>query len=248
MKKNIFNSGIYYDLFYEDKDYAKEADYISKKLKENNVCGKSLLELGCGTGRHALNLTKLGYEIVGIEQSQSMIDSSKEIKNFKCIQGDIRNIKLNKKFDSIISLFHVISYQITNQSLDAVFKTAYDHLNRSGIFLFDVWYAPAVIHLMPNIRVKKISNGSNTITRIAEPEMILNKNQVNVKYTFYDMNNSSEKLRVTEETHQMRFFSVPEIEYVANRIGFQVLNVEEFLTSKKPSLETWGVCFILKKI
>ena len=141
-----------------------------------------------------------------------------------------------------------MSYQITNKSLDAVFKTAYDHLNRSGIFLFDVWYAPAVIHLMPNIRVKKISNGSNTITRIAEPEMILNKNQVNVKYTFYDMNNSSEKLRVTEETHQMRFFSVPEIEYVANRIGFQVLNVEEFLTSKKPSLETWGVCFILKKI
>ena len=78
--------------------------------------------------------------------------------------------------------------------------------------------------------------------------MILNNNQVNVKYTFYDVNNSSGKLKVTEEIHQMRFFSIPEIEYIANQIGFQLLEVEEFLTSDKPSLETWGVCFILKKI
>ena len=248
MKKKIFNSGIHYNLFYDKKDYLKEAEYINKKLKENNVSGNSLLELGCGTGKHALNLTKMGYKILGIDQSQEMIDAAQKNENFKCINGDIRNLNLNKKFDSIISLFHVISYQITNKSLNAVFKTAYDHLNDHGLFLFDAWFAPAVINLKPDVRVKTISNKSNTITRIAEPEMILNNNQVNVKYTFYDVNNSSGKLRVTEEIHQMRFFSIPELEYIANQIGFQLLEVEEFLTSNEPSLETWGVCFILKKI
>ena len=156
MKNLLFNSGAYYDLFYKDKDYENEARCVHQKLIDNNIRGKKLLELGCGTGKHAKILTEFGYKILGIEKSHSMIDSAVKIKNFECRQGDIRQIKLREKFDSVISLFHVISYQTTNESLLSVFKTAFESLKENGLFLFDVWYAPAVIHQKPTIRIKKI--------------------------------------------------------------------------------------------
>lgn len=247
MKKPIFNSGKYYDLFYKDKDYESESEFVHQKLVEHNTPGKNILELGCGTGKHAKTLTKFGYKLIGIEKSTSMINSSEKIENFECRQGDIRKIQLDQEFDSVISLFHVISYQITNDSLLAVFNTAYRSLKNNGIFLFDVWYTPAVIHQKPSIRIKKIKTKTNIITRIAEPELLINNNQVNVRYTFYDFNFSSNELKVSEEIHPIRFFTIPELEYFANNSGFKVLETKELPSGNDPSLDTWGLCFILKK-
>ncbi len=247
MKNPLFNSGAYYDLFYKDKDYENEARSVHEKLVEHDITGKRLLELGCGTGKHAKILSELGYKILGIEKSISMIDYAEKIENFECIQGDIRQIKLRKKFDSVISLFHVISYQTTNESLLSVFRTAFDSLEENGLFLFDVWYGPAVIHQKPTIRIKKIKTESNYITRIAEPELLVNNNQVNVKYTIYDLNCHSNQLKITEEIHPMRYFSIPELKFFAKNTGFEVIDIKELLTGANPSLDTWGICFILKK-
>ena len=247
MKNNLFNSGKYYDLFYKDKDYISEAEYINKKLSQYNPTGKSLLELGYVTGKHALILSKLGYEILGIEQSESMIKSIPKVRNFECKKGDIRNIKIDKKFDTVISLFHVISYQVSNESLKSVLNTAFNQLKDNGIFLFDFWFAPAVIHQKPCIKIKSVASGNSTIIRIAEPELLILNNLVNVKYTFYELNHLLSKFSTYEEIHPMRYFTIPELEYFANTSGFQLLEAEEFLTSKNPSLDTWGVCIILRK-
>ena len=247
MKNTLFNSGEYYDLFYKDKDYENEARFVHEKLLENNIKGKKLLELGCGTGKHAKILSEFGYKILGIEKSIQMINSAEKIKNFECRQGDITKIKLREKFDSVISLFHVISYQASNESILSVFKTAYESLEENGLFLFDVWYGPAVLHQKPTIRVKKIKTESNYITRIAEPELIVNDNKVNVKYTFYDLNSNSNQLKITEEIHPMRYFSIPELKFFAQKTGFKVIDFKELLTDATPSLDTWGIYFILKK-
>ena len=163
------------------------------------------------------------------------------------MQGDIREIKLREKFDCVISLFHVISYQITNENLLSVFKTAFESLEDNGLFLFDVWYAPAVIHQKPTIRIKKIKTDSNFITRIAEPELVVNNNQVNVKYIFYDFNSNSNQLKITEEIHPMRYFSIPELKFFAKKTGFEVIEIKQLITGASPSLDTWGIYFILRK-
>ena len=61
MNNKIFSSGDYYDLFYENKDYELEAKYVHKKIQEYKSNSTSILELGCGTGKHAINLAKFGY-------------------------------------------------------------------------------------------------------------------------------------------------------------------------------------------
>ena len=76
MKNKIFSSGDYYDLFYEDKDYQLEANYIHKKIQEYKLNAYSILELGCGTGKHAINLTKFGYKILGIYFAHHQFDGA----------------------------------------------------------------------------------------------------------------------------------------------------------------------------
>ena len=94
MNNKIFSSGDYYDLFYDDKNYQLEANYIHEKIQEYKPNSNSILELGCGTGKHAINLTKFGYEILGIEKSESMLEKTTNRKNLEFQQGDIREIKL----------------------------------------------------------------------------------------------------------------------------------------------------------
>ena len=170
-----------------------------------------------------------------------------QIKGLDYSIGDIEFINLNDKFDCILSLFHVISYQTTNEKLINVFNNANLHLNKGGIFIFDIWYSPAVYSIKPSVRVKRFSNSDLEITKIAEPFMRDNLNVVDVNYTFFVKDKSNENIINFKELHKMRHFSITEIELICSLSGFKCIHVEEWLTKRIPSDNSWGVCFILKK-
>ena len=166
----------YYDLLYQDKDYQKETKYILSLLKKYHLDSEKILEFGSGSGIHGRLLAKAGLEVSGVERSQQMIDlglSSKQAKDqntsFSCTQGDCTRTLLGDDFDSVISLFHVLSYQTSNKEVLAVLKNAHRQLKPGGIFIFDYWFAPAVWNIGPTLRVKRVSNQQLAITRIAEP-------------------------------------------------------------------------------
>lgn len=177
-----------------------------------------------------------------------MVAQTQAAPGFACRQGDICTIQLGKTYDAVISLFHVVSYQTKNESVQAVFARASDHLELGGLFLFDVWYSPAVYSQRPEVRVKRVSDELTSLTRIAEPVLHHNLNCVDVNYTICAHDLASGIVETIYETHPMRHFSLPELHLYAQISGFEIVGSEEFLTGKQPSKETWGVCLILKKI
>ena len=140
----------YYDLIYKDKDYKKESDYIKTIINKYSVSCSKILELGCGTGKHASYLSNY-YKIHAIDGSKSMIVRALKNSNSNITFefGDVRLFRLNKKVDFVVSLFHVASYQIEDDDLHQYFKTARIHLNKGGFFIFDCWHGPAVIAQKP---------------------------------------------------------------------------------------------------
>ena len=64
-----------------------------------------------------------------IEKSKSMLNKAVEAENLRFQEGDIREIKLKINM-TVSSHFHVMSYQITNESLISVFRTAFNNLKR----------------------------------------------------------------------------------------------------------------------
>jgi len=238
----------YYDLFYKDKNYFEESEYIKNLLSHNGIVNGDILEFGSGTGKHGILLSNYGYKVHGIELSAKMIAKAQKNKGFSCQQGDITSVNIQKDYDAVLALFHVISYQTTNKKLQMVFANAAKHLKTGGLFIFDFWFSSAVNKHVPSVRIKRFLDDKVEILRIAEPKIYNNENIVDVKFTFFVRNLKKGHIETFEEVHPMRHFSLPELEILAAKHGFNCLQTEEFLTSKKVSENTWGVCMVLRKI
>lgn len=244
---NFDKYGQFYDLLYTDKDYKAEALYIQNILERHGLVGGCLLEFGSGTGTHGQLISEAGYKVHGIEHSREMVSRVKTTPKFTVQHGDIALTSMGKKYDAVISLFHVMSYQISNSQLKAVFQNAAMHLEIGGLFVFDFWYSPAVYTQGATARIKRVHDDRFDVTRYAEPSILVNENRVDVRYTFFVRDNFGHFTEF-EEIHAMRHFGLPEVDVIAESTGFERITAEEFLTSAYPSENTWSVCVVLRKV
>lgn len=249
------NYARYYDLLYRDKKYTDEVNYIVSLLQRYAPESASILELGCGTGIHASLLAKAGYAVHGIDFSQEMLESAKaRIASFiedaaerlSFCQGDIRSYRTDRVFDVAVSLFHVISYQISEKDINAAIGTAKSHLKPGGIFVFDFWYGPAVLTDHPVVRVKRLEDDSIRVTRIAEPVMHPNENCVDVNYQVLIEDKATGIWERLEESHRMRYLFLPELDRMLDANGMTRLNAEEWMTGKELGFDTWGGCVVAR--
>jgi SAM-dependent methyltransferase len=250
----------YYNLFYKDKDYAGEAEHVHSLIQKHRPGAKSILDLGCGTGRHDFLLAEKGYEVTGVDRSEEMLAvanaqlstlnsqrfSSSQPSTLNFQQGDIRFIRLDRTFDVVVSLFHVISYQPGNDDLRAAFATAKEHLKPGGVFIFDGWYGPAVLTDRPVVRVKRLEDDEIAVTRIVEPVMHPNDNLVDLHYDVRVRDKASGKVEEIVETHRMRYLFRPEVELLLQKTGMTLIEAAEWMTDRPLGFDTWGACFVAK--
>lgn len=245
----------FYDILYHDKNYDAEVAYLIERIKKHGNGGSSILELGCGTGRHAVRFAQQGYAVHGIDLSSAMIEKAKKLyvhdkkisEQVVFSQGDMRSIRLGRKFDVVFSLFHVMSYQVTDHDLEQALQTASLHLHDGGLFIFDFWYGPAVLHEKPVVRVKRVESERYAVTRLTEPTLHADHHTVDVAFTVYAKDKSANVIHEVQETHTMRYLFEDELTTVMEKNGLTLLGFEEWLTGNKPINTSWGVCAIGKK-
>jgi len=243
----------YYDLLYQDKDYSSEVDYINDLIIQFSNNAKTILDMGCGTGRHAELFYDKGYTVHGIDLSEDMLT----IAETRCAgkedrlsfsNGNVVDLKLNKKFDIVVSLFHVMSYQNSNEDLIKAFEVAREHLNKDGIFVFDFWYGPAVLTDLPVTRVKRLKDENITVTRVSEPSMHVQENIVDVKFEIFIEDNNSKKIIKKSELHKMRYLFDTELKMICKKTGFDILSKRSWLSNEKPNFDSWNVVWVVKKL
>ena len=244
----------YYNTFYQDKDYRTEAGQVDILLKKYGNCNiKTILNFGCGTGKHDIELSRLGYECSGIDMSPMMIDIARENSRKENVSiifsvADIRKYITVKKYDAVIALFHVVSYQNSHDDILAVFRTARKLLDRDGIFLFDVWYGPGVLTDKPVVRVKEVQDDKYKLIRVARPIMHDETNVVEVCYEIIAIDKHSNETKVINEIHNMRYFFKPELEVYLKEAGFRLLDNLDCKTLGKTGYNTWTSYFIASPI
>lgn len=236
-----------YDLLYREKDYAGEVTYLLGLLAQHHGAVNAVLDLGCGTGRHAADLLERGLEVTGVELSPKMAERAREVPRLDVIEGDVRDMRLGRRFDAVLALFHVVSYQTTIDDLVRTFLTAAEHLDPGGLFVFDVWSTPAVLTQRPEMRTRSIADDELQVVRSAHPFERPQESIVEVKYSLVVTDRGTGLDREIHETHVMRHLTSGEVELLARLSRFVVLRAEEYLTGAKPSDSTWGVCYVLRK-
>lgn len=244
---------LYYNEFYQDKDYVAETSQIDLLLKQYGKNVKKVINYGCGTGKHDIELSKLGYHCTGIDMSPLMVNIAREnckredLKiNFSV--SDIRYYIPSAKYDAVLSLFHVISYQNRNEDILSAFAAARAALDKGGIFLFDVWYGPGVLSDKPEIRVKEIENMKYKLIRIARPIMHDKTDIVDVCYEIIIIDKKTSETKVINEVHNMRYYFKPELEFYLSKSGFELINNLDCKTLETTNYNSWTSYFIAKAV
>ena len=161
-------------------------------------------------------------------------------------EGDIRSFVGDKKFDVVISLFHVMSYMETDADLIKAIQTATGNLKKNGLFIFDCWHGPAVLNDKPISRVKKIENKTILVNRKSIPEMLPDKNIVKVNFDILIKNKKTNKETILHETHKMRYLFTEELKSMLEKNNLNIIHTEEWLTRKPLSKNSWNACYVCR--
>lgn len=253
MTANFEDYAEYYDLLYQDKNYVAEVEYIVSHIRDNAPKAKHILELGCGTGAHAEHLARMGYTVHGVDMSKEMLARAEARKEglpedvaarLSFSLGDVRSVRTEKTYDVVISLFHVMSYQSSNDDLAAAFETAATHLSTDGLFLYDFWYGPAVLAQQPDTRVKRLENSEIKVTRIAEPKMHVNENIVDVNYDVFIKQKDTGYVTQVHEKHTMRYLFLPELKHFQSNEIWSNYKSYEWLKYNELTDNSWAAFIV----
>jgi SAM-dependent methyltransferase len=245
-----------YDHLYRDKDYVEECDLIDRLLRTyGDGSVRSLLDLGCGTGNHAIPLAERGYTVVGVDRSNAMLQSAEKKAaschidgNTRFYEGDIRSFQVEDLFDASLMMFAVLGYQLENADVLAALRTARKHVRAGGLFIFDVWYGPAVLRQQPGDRVKSIPTEKGQILRLASGQLDAQRHLCKVSYHLWKL--EGERLTgETEETHLMRYFFPLELNLFLECCGFAPIRLGAFPEfDRDPDETTWNVCGVAQAV
>ena len=245
-----------YDALYREKDYAGECDLIERIIRSyGHRATVSILDLGCGTGNHAIPLARRGHEVVGVDRSiwmlaeaQRKLVPDEQHAGVRVIQGDIRSVDLHRHFDVVLMMFAVLGYQLEDTDVRAAFDTARRHLPAGGLLLFDVWFGPAVLHQEPSPRVKAVPIPGGHVRRSATSTLDVQRHVCTVHFHVRRVEDSGHTVD-TEETHHMRYFFRDELDRFLAASGFSLVRLGAFPAfDEEPGEETWNVLAVARAV
>lgn len=137
-----FDSPLYEKLYAnrDEEEAARLVELLDMELPLEK--GAEILDLGCGRGRHAINLNKKGYNITGIDLSKEAIATAREKADQMGLSGirfevrDMRN-PLPKTFDAIVNLFTTFGYFKSDEENASVLDSVQKMLRPGGFFVLD---------------------------------------------------------------------------------------------------------------
>lgn len=237
-----------YDLFYADKDYTAECDLVESMFARHRPLPvRTILDLGCGTGRHACLLASRGYEVVGVDRSEDMLRAAREraransvAATFMC--GDLREVSVGSSFDAVLMMFAVLGYQITDEDLMKALTNARRHLPAGGLLVFDVWYEPAVRAQAPEERWRFYSTNDGGVVRRSHGVLRTDAPVCAVDIELWSVEAGRATADYVRECHEMRFFTDSELEKRLQDAGFHVVDLSGFPeANRRPDTSTWSV-------
>ena len=213
----------YYDLIYDEfRDYEGDVAQVAELVRRLAPEARTILDVGCGTGRHAQGLTVgHGFQVDGLDIQPEFV----EIARDRCPEGrfavgDMADFDLGCRYDIVLCLFSSIGYVKTKERLSSAARSMGRHLSPGGIAVVEAWFPPdgfypGKVHLLVSERAElKIARMNQSVVR--DGISILD---------FHYLVGTSDGVKHLQETHELGLFTDEEM-----REGLQVggLKMVEF--------------------
>ena len=176
MKPYSGDFALLYDLFHREKPYEDEADFVDQLLRDHaQGTTTTLLDIACGTGRHAVRFATRGWKVVGIDQSADMLNLAAERArglDVTLVQQDMVHMNLeSREFDAAVCLFDSIGYGVDSDSISETLSGARRHLRAGGLFAAEFWHAPAMLRGYEPLRVGESDTPDGHIVRVSRTRL-----------------------------------------------------------------------------
>jgi len=153
-------------------DYDKEFAFYDALLKKNN--GRKILEIGCGSGMLARRFITGGYDYLGLDLFNEMLDIARsEVKSDRFIQCDMRSLTFDQQFDAVLITGRSVAYVTENQGIMDTLKGVHKSLKDNGLFVFGIFNACDIFENLKDFE-QNIEHEGKKITRISKLKMNLN--------------------------------------------------------------------------
>ena len=228
-----------YDSLYASKNYQFECDIIEEAVRRFATSKPvSLLDVGCGTGGHAMEMSRRGYVVTGVDLSQKMLDlalgksaSQLSVHSPRWVCGDMRDFETGQQYDLTIMMFAVVGYLTTNIDVLAGLRNIRRHLKPGALLICDFWSGPSVLTVRPGERVRVLKTQDGQVIRTASTTLDIVKHTADVTFKLWALAHD----RVVSEsceTHHLRYFFPMEFELFLSNAGFKLKGLSAF-----PSLD-----------
>lgn len=236
-----------YDELTQNIEYEKRCDYIRSFLEKENIKSGTVLDLACGTGSMSIPLIKKGYNIIGIDCSENMLEIaserlSNESDNFSLLKAKMQNFELSNRVGACICCLDSINHLNNKSDVQSTFKNVYDSLKDNGLFIFDA----NTVYKHNNILA------DNTFVFDEEDYYLVWDNEkiddrtVRILLDMFIYNDSSYD-RFSEEFCETAY-TVEELSQMLKDTGFNNIKIYDELSLDKPKENSERIYFVCKKV
>ena len=240
-----------YDLFMDNVPYRAWSQRLIGLLQEHGIEGGLVLDLGCGTGSMTRLLAQAGYDMIGADNSEEMLQAAREAGDLKEGAGegilyllqDMREFELYGTVRAVVSICDSLNYILEEEELLQVFRLVNNYLDPGGIFIFDMntLYKYREV-LGETVICENREEGSFIWENFYEEEGNINQYDLTLFIREEDM-----RYRKYEETHVQRGYGIQQVQALLIEAGLEPLAVYDGYTKEPAKEDSERICFVAKE-
>lgn len=234
-----------YDLFMDNVPYEEWGSYLISLLKEHQIQNGLVLDLGCGTGKMTRFLSKAGYDMIGVDNSEEMLQQAmnEEHEGILYLCQDMREFELYGTVAAVVGICDSLNYILEEEELLQVFRLVNNYLDPGGVFIFDLNTLYKYRELL----------GESTICENREEGSFIWENYFDEEAGIneYDLTlfirEASGLYRKYEETHVQRGYDLATVRHLLQQAGMEYVGAYDAFTKDAPREDSERVYVIARE-
>ncbi len=237
-----------YDLFMDNIPYEEWTDYVKELFFHEGIEDGILLDLGCGTGSVTELLAKAGFDMIGIDNSEEMLEIAMEKREVSGLDilyllQDMREFELYGTVKGVVSICDSVNYILEEEELLEVFRLVHNYLDNDGIFIFDMNTRYKYEEILKDHTFAEDREESSFIWENYYEE----EDQINQYDLSLFVREEDGRYCKYEETHLQRAYTQECVEELIRESGLELLHVYDAFSKEKPTETSERIYFVCRR-
>ncbi|WP_277237852.1 class I SAM-dependent DNA methyltransferase [Merdimonas faecis] len=239
-----------YDQFMDNVPYREWADFLQEILQKEGISDGLVLDLGCGTGSMTEELAGRGYDMIGVDNSEDMLEIAMEKRqesghDILYLLQDMQEFELYGTVRAVVSVCDSVNYVTEKEELEQIFRLVNNYLDPGGIFVFDFNTEYKYREVLGDRTIAENREDSSFIwDNYYYEEEHMNEYELTL---FIQEADQKELYHKYQETHFQRAYTLEEIRELLEKSGLRFVAAYEDYTKKAPGKGSERICVVARE-